>query len=235
MRAIFENQNELEQGKTLIIGDERAHHLNVVRTKITDEVLVLNGKGSRAIAKVILISKKEVQLEIKEIHFVEAKNHGVLFLAVPKKDAFEDILKIATECGFSEIFPLTTKYSQYVYEENDRTNKIIESAMVQSNNLYRPQIHSQMSLQEFLEKSELSLSHTFLFTSFGLDQLPNKDEISKITNWGVFIGPEAGFSEDEEKEILNSRFVPMGIHLPLPIMRAPTAVAVSAGYIAGIR
>lgn len=235
MRAVFENQIKLEQGKVLSISDERAHHLNVVRVRVNDRVLVLDGQGHKATAKVISVTKKEIQLEVVEISFSAPTNGAILFLAVPKKEAFEDILKIATECGFTEIFPLTTKYSQYVYEENDRNNKIIESAMVQSNNLYRPKIHAQMSLNDLFKKTDLKLSRSFLFTSFGENQLVDKAILPPLTNWAVFIGPEAGFSEDEEKEILSSPFAPQGIHLPMPIMRAPTAVAVSAGYVMGIR
>lgn len=235
MRAIFEDQNKLEKGLTLSLTDERAHHLNVVRAKINDNVLVLDGRGHKAIAKLTALSKKEAQLEIVELSFTEQTIGAVLFLAVPKKEAFEDILKIATECGFTEIFPLTTKYSQYTYEENDRNNKIIESAMVQSNNLYRPKIHAQMPLTDLFKKMDLKLSRSFLFTSFGENQLVDKTIVAPLTNWGVFIGPEAGFSEEEEKEILSSPFAPLGIHLPMPILRAPTAVAVSAGYVMGIR
>lgn len=235
MRAIFESQKKLEIGAVLHVVDERVHHLNVVRAKLADEILILDGNGSAARSSIKLISKKEVHLEIFDISVQAQKMERALFLAVPKKDAFEDILKIAVECGFTDLFPLTTKYSQYIFEESDRINKIVESAMVQSNNFFKPKIHNQISLSEFLSKTEINFGKTFLFTSFGSTPLPNKNDFINLAKWGIFIGPEAGFTEDEEREILTSPQRPVPVHLPVPIMRAPTAVAVSVGYVLGIR
>ena len=46
----------------------------------------------------------------------------------------------------------------------------------------------------------------------------------------ILIGPEAGFSALEELDILSKSNV-FSIHLPTPILRAPTAVASSIGYL----
>ena len=45
-----------------------------------------------------------------------------------------------------------------------------------------------------------------------------------------FVGPEGGFSEEEEHQI---SLIPgsCSIHLPTPILRAPTAIASLAGVI----
>lgn len=231
MRAIFEEKTNLNIDQIILISDERAHHLNVVRAKINEQILLLDGAGTKALGVIQNISKKEIQIKVIKVeeHQFSAKKY--LFLGVPKKDAFEDIVKIATECGISDIVPLSTKYSQYEYEENERINKIIENAMIQSNNLFKPKIHQQQKLNDFLVGHELSLSRTFLFTSFGENKLAK--EKCKLEAWGVFIGPEAGFDTEEESSILSSKYAPIGIHLPIPIMRAPTAVAVSVGYILG--
>ncbi len=46
----------------------------------------------------------------------------------------------------------------------------------------------------------------------------------------ILIGPEGGFSEAEEAKIMAYKKAKI-VHLPTPIMRAPTAVATSIGYL----
>ncbi len=235
MRAIFEREKKLEVGSCLVISDERAHHLNVVRTKTDDMILVLDGVGRKAFTKVVSITKKEIHLHIDEIQEEHKTSKAALFVSVPKKDAFEDILKNATECGFTDIYPLTTNFSQYIFENNERVNKIIESAMIQSNNLFRPLIHDQKELKDFLKDPDIKFTSTFLFTSFEQKPFSAIKRELNLNSWGVFIGPEAGFSNEEEGLIISSKFEPIVVHLPTPILRAPTAVAVSVGYVIGLQ
>lgn len=234
MRAIFEKELPLFKNQTLLVKDDRAHHLNVARAKLGDQILVLDGRGKKAHGIIKSVSKKEVIIEINEVEEKNLDREIILFISVPKKDAFEEILKNAIECGVTQIYPLTTKFSQYVVEPSERLQKIIESALVQSNNLFSPLVHPQKSLNEVL-KMPLELESTLLFTSF--DRAKNSKNINLILNvktWGIFIGPEAGFSSDEEQFIIDSALKAQAIHLPCPILRAPTAVAVSVGYILGI-
>lgn len=229
MRAIFERNKKINIGDQFVFSDDRAHHLNVVRTRVGDEIRIFDGHGCAYEAKVQAITKKEVSLEILSLEEKKQQQQLVLFIGVPKKDAFEDILKIAVEAGFTAIIPLTTSYSQFEYVESDRLNKIIESALVQSNNFFWPKIYSQLKLQD-LNTLDLELDTTILFSSFAEGK---NDEVNKQI-WhrtGIFIGPEAGFSPAEEEQILASKFKTLRKHLPCPILRAPTAVAVSAGYI----
>lgn len=229
MRAIFERNKKFNIGDQFTISDDRAHHLNVVRTRAGEEIRIFDGHGCAYEAKVQSITKKEVTLEILSRKEKIQQQQLVLFIGVPKKDAFEDILKIAVESGFSNIVPLTTTYSQFEYMESDRFNKIIESALVQSNNYFWPKISPQLKLQD-LNTIDLLLDTSILFSSFSEGK---NDDVNKQI-WhrtGVFIGPEAGFTPSEEEQILASKFKTLRKHLPCPILRAPTAVAVSAGYI----
>jgi len=229
MRAIFERNKKFNIGDQFTISDDRAHHLNVVRTRAGEEIRIFDGHGCAYEAKVQSITKKEVTLEILSRKEKIQQQQLVLFIGVPKKDAFEDILKIAVESGFSDIVPLTTTYSQFEYMESERFNKIIESALVQSNNYFWPKISPQLKLQD-LNTIDLLLDTSILFSSFSEGK---NDDVNKQI-WhrtGVFIGPEAGFTPSEEEQILASKFKTLRKHLPCPILRAPTAVAVSAGYI----
>jgi 16S rRNA (uracil1498-N3)-methyltransferase len=224
MRAIYYPFVKSDVSKHIIVADESAKHLQVVRVKPNDEVLVLNGNGLLAYTIVGTIYKTQVELLVQKIEEEQPKHSISLAIANPKKDAFEDILKIAVELGVKKIYPLRSEFSQYDYEANDRFLRIIESALVQSNNAFLTKIHSQMRLEDFLESNQSPL---YFFNSRPSDNAPiEKNNNEKI----ILIGPEGGFSTRETELILSKTNV-FSIHMPTPIQRAPTAVASSIGYL----
>lgn len=224
MRAIYYQFDKSQKLTTISVMGDAAKHLNVVRVKEDEEILLLNGKGLKAITKVKSLSKNQIDLEVQEylesVHFHQIS----LAIAAPKKDAFEDILKMAVELGVLNIYPLSSDFSQYEYSESDRVQRILESALIQSNNAFMPIIHPQIKLAKFLETLNSPL---FFFNS----RPENCGKAEKIIGEKiVLIGPEGGFSAAEESSIISKSNV-FSIHLPTPILRAPTAVASSIGYL----
>ena len=227
MRAVFcEIDNDTVMGAEVNIDGDRAHHLNVVRLKTNEDLLVLNGKGFYFYSKVLSISKKEIMIKIVKVESAKPKHQITLAIAMPKKEAFEDILKNSVELGISQIFPLSSDFSQYNFEPNERVEKILESALVQSNNLYLPGISQQETLADFLNKFTGPLVY------FSAQPAVSGEKVHRDSKVTVLIGPEAGFSPTEEEQIRTHKNIII-IHLPTPILRAPTAVATSVGYLLG--
>lgn len=224
MRAIFYPFSKETASKSILVVDESAKHLHVVRIKPEEEILVLNGNGLKALTRVGSISKNQIELLVESIE--ESKNSHEISLAIanPKKDAFEDILKIAVELGVQNIYPLTSEFSQYDYQSSDRVQRILESALIQSNNPFLPTIHPQITLDLFLDQ----LNSPLYFFNSRPNNCGKAEKISGAKT--ILIGPEGGFSPREESRILAKSNV-FSIHLPTPILRAPTAVASSIGYL----
>lgn len=225
MRAVL-IENDLKAGLILELSEEQAHHLGVVRLRVGDQVLVLNGKGEKALAQILALTKKSGQVEVQSVEKDQRKHQISIALGVPKKDAFEDILKIAVELGVTDIYPLTSQFSQYEVEASDRLNRLIESAMIQSNNLFWPAVFKQNTLEKFLDNLDSDLVY-FSSRPTKNDEKIMSSMTDKIT---ILIGPEGGFSEPEEAKIMAYKKIKI-VHLPTPIMRAPTAVATSVGYL----
>jgi 16S rRNA (uracil1498-N3)-methyltransferase len=222
MRAIFHPFEEFSEN--ILIKDEQAKHLQVVRIKNGESVLILNGKGAKAFATVGMISKNSVELVVSKIETEKAK-HGIhLAIAVPKKDAFEDVLKMAAELGVVSIQPLTSDFSQYEFQAGERISRILESALIQSNNAFLPKILPQIKLDTFLLQNKKPL---YFFNSRPAGNEVDEGVHSEVV---ILIGPEGGFSEKETALIIDRPAV-MTIHMPTPIQRAPTAVASSIGYL----
>lgn len=224
MRAIFYPFDSHSAGELVQITGDSVHHLTVARVRENEKILLLNGKGQRLLGIIQAFSKKSVDIKITDSENMLPTHDLSLAIAMPKKDAFEDILKMAVELGVREIFPLTSDYSQHEYELNERVQRILESALVQSNNPFFPKIHPEQALNDFLNLH----TDTIAFFNSKKAKSPAFSEISVKKT--ILIGPEGGFSPEEIFTISKYPKI-LEIHLPTPILRAPTAVASSIGYL----
>ena len=225
MRAVYNDFDNLVSGDNLVLSGDNAHHLNVVRVKVNEVILLMNGKGAILHGEILSISKNQVEIKIQQTENFEATHELSLAIANPKKDAFEDILKAAVELGIQHIYPLTSKFSQYDYVPSERIQRVLESALIQSNNPYFPIIHVQQTLSNFLNNHQNTL--VFFNSQKISSKIKNEIQVKAKT---ILIGPEGGFSSDEVINILKFSNV-LEIHLATPIMRASTAVATSVGYL----
>ena len=111
MRAIFlEDISKLQA----IEGDEAHHLINVVRIQIGEEILLLNGMGAKIFVKVVGLEKNRVNIEVIESLQLEKADKVHLAIGIPKKDAFEEVLRNATELGISKIIHFKSQFSQSV-------------------------------------------------------------------------------------------------------------------------
>jgi len=103
-------------------------------------------------------------------------------------------------------------------------SKILENALIQSNNLFMPTVHAQTSLDQFLKNFQGEI--IFLNSRQGFDTSKTPESNSAC----ALIGPEGGFSAAEVQKLISMNNV-KSIHLSTPIMRAPTATASAIGYL----
>ncbi|RPJ77074.1 MAG: RsmE family RNA methyltransferase, partial [Alphaproteobacteria bacterium] len=132
MRAIYYPFDIVGENQIISVTGDSAKHLQVVRVKQGEDILILNGKGAKAYTRVESISKNQIELLVQQLVQDKHLHHISLAIATPKKDAFEDILKMAVELGVLNIHPLSSDFSQYEYGESERVQRILESALVQS-------------------------------------------------------------------------------------------------------
>ncbi len=224
MRAVFHPFDNLKADESVSVTGDQAHHLNVVRVRLNEKILLLNGQGHKVQAEVTNLSKNNIELKILTVESCLPLHRLSLAIAAPKKDAFEDILKMAVELGIGEIYPLSSDYSQYEYTASERIERILESALIQSNNAFLPKIHPQQELADFLKTHKSVIA---FFNSRPNDSTQQDFSADKKT---ILIGPEGGFSPAEIEEISKYSQL-LEIHLSTPILRAPTAVASSVGYL----
>ncbi|MBC77337.1 MAG: hypothetical protein CME64_15135 [Halobacteriovoraceae bacterium] len=224
MRAIFLKGETFQLGAKQLTGEKTHHLLNVVRIKVGQHILLLNGNGTRALSSVESISKKAVGLNITSVEEVENKKGLSIAFALPKKDAFESALRACVEVGANEIIVLSTERSQTYPIKEDRVQKILTAAIEQSNNPYEPRF-------EKLEIGDLDSSkygQVVLATLAKGEGTSLKDSIEGTL---LVIGPEGGLTDAEELNLLNRGAHALRVNVP--ILRTQTAIPFLSGYLLG--
>ena len=193
---------------------ESDHLFKTLRGRVGDQVMLLDGNGKTAMAE-ILTGK---ELKILSVKLDSApKNRIFLFVAAPRKQKLDQVLKQATELGVSAISIMHCDYSVALPEGSNRWEMILLEACKQSNNPFMPEILPVMKFQEavnFVKENSIS-------GIFG-DVEDNQELIENLgADVAFFVGPEGGFSEKELALMRENSFA--GLNLGPYILRLETA------------
>lgn len=200
---------------------ESTHLFKILRAVPGDVCRLLDGKGNSALAtvgegKTLLIGKVEKipPLPGKEMH---------LFLAPPRRQKMDLILKQCTELGVADITPIVCERSVALPDAdsvNGRWNELLFEACKQSGNPYLPQVHSPLKFEESLQEA----CRRSLLCFYGSVSKEEEDPFAgeeAFSGIGWFVGPEGGFTPEEESKMRESAFRPL--HMNCWILRAETA------------
>lgn len=222
MRAHWLSSLEMEDQYTLK-GDELHHLVNVIRIEKEEPLLLLNGQGLIIETRVEMISKKEMILKrIDQRHGIRQFEFD-LALGMPKREALELCLKEATELGFRRIYLIKSDFSQMRFPDKERTEKLLISALEQSNAPFLPEVI-------FTEWDQIPFNgyKRVLLLDSQTNDINSHGEILGGSEELLIVGPEGGFSSSEI-QFLHSQSNIKVVNLPTPILRSPTAVATGAG------
>jgi 16S rRNA (uracil1498-N3)-methyltransferase len=125
----------------------------------------------------------------------------VLFLSKIKKDLFELCCLKATELGVTDIVPIETSRTQKHFLQERRLETILKEASEQSGRNDVPTLHDTVSLSDALAHlGDFSLNcETSIALSLQGDPVSSSlQKFDNATALGFFVGPEGGWTEDEE-------------------------------------
>lgn len=191
---------------------EESKHIVKVLRKLEGSILhITNGKGFLFICEIILASEKKCVVKINESQFTEARNFRIHMVVAPTKmnDRYEWFLEKAAEIGVDEITPIICDHSERKIIKTERFDKILISAMKQSNQMYLPVLNEPIKLTDFLSK-EIS-GQKFIAHCEETDKVELKDRIEKQQHYTLLIGPEGDFSTNEINKALASGYLPVAL------------------------
>ena len=189
---------------------EVAHQISrVLRLRLGDDILLLDGRGYEYSVKLAEFGKAELWGDLlgKRLVDTEPAHHVTLYMALLNKaDKFEWALQKCTELGASRFVPVIAERSVTSSGRGERWERIIQEAAEQSSRAFIPELTEPLTFEEALqEDADLSKAtqgsgHISVIPSLGEDRsLGNALSHLEASEGSVhiFIGPEGGFTQDE--------------------------------------
>lgn len=210
--------------------EESKHIIKVLRKKEGDKIHITNGLGELYISQINLASEKKCEVKIIEIKSFNPTNFYTHIAVAPTKmnDRLEWFLEKATEIGIHEITPIICDHSERKIYKIDRAEKIIQSALKQSNQYFLPKINEPISFEEFLKQN--FDGQKFIAHCEEADKKSFKNEVKPKEKVLILIGPEGDFSSKEINRALSQNFIP--VSLGTTRLRTETAALVACHTIA---
>lgn len=191
--------------------EESKHIIKVLRKKDSDILYVTNGLGHLFKTEITLASDNKCTVKIISFEkSAPSKFHLHLAVAPTKmNDRFEWFLEKATEIGIHEITPIICDRSERKVINTERFDKIILTAMKQSNVLFLPKLNDAISFKEFIKQKQEGLN--FIAHCEETNKKTLKSALEANQNVTLLIGPEGDFTEKEIELALEANYIPVSL------------------------
>ncbi len=198
---------------TLQLPEQESRHcVKVLRMKEGDKLIVTNGKGFFYNCTLLQAHQKHCLLSIdKEISQPKLWNFNLQIAFAPTKniDRIEWFAEKATEIGTDRFTPLLCRFSERKELKTERLEKIVVSAMKQSQQAVMPIIDEMISFEKFIRQP--FNGHKFIAHCYPLRKTPLANAYRKGENALILIGPEGDFSEQEVQDAVTLGYEPVSL------------------------
>jgi 16S rRNA (uracil1498-N3)-methyltransferase len=213
----------------VILNDNDKNHLLIVmRSQINDDIEVVIDNilyiatiKSTSPLKIVIKNQKNVNNELNK--------QVVLIISLLKGEKNDFVVQKATELGVSEIYFIRSEHSIGKIKKEEETKKLVrfqkiaKEAAQQSKRNNIPQIKGIIDFKSLINvASDIKLIASLVNESKNVDVINAIKTSEKIA---ILIGPEGGFTLEEEKVALECGFIPFS--LGKRVLRAETAAIYS--------
>lgn len=219
-------EETLEEGESYHMKGGEFHHLShVVRARCDDEIELVNGNGILARGAIREVAKDRAKLEvIQRLSAIPYRQQLILAQALSKQNRLDFILEKGTELGvdlfilFSGVRSMKKEFSLH---QQERARAIAIAAMKQCGRLFLPKIIVKGDLDQWAVDMPGRLffgdtdPNAPVFESVFME---GRDDSLPLT---FFVGPESGFSQQEEEQM--KALGACGVKIHPNILRTDTA------------
>ena len=233
MQKFFVEENQIENDKINIIGEDVKHISSVLRMQKGEKILI----GSKETLETYLteieqIEKEKVVVKIIEKHDTQTESNVEidLYQGLPKADKMELIIQKTTEIGISKVIPVDMVRCIVKLNEKDakkkieRWQKVAEGAAKQSKRSKIPEIKNKIKIKDL--ENIISQYDAFIVAYEEENEITLKQELKKLREQekykiGILVGPEGGITKEEIEKLTsyNAKVVTLGKR----ILRTETA------------
>ena len=208
------------------LPDNVVRHLNVLRVKNTEEIVLFNGNGKAYPALPEVLEKRRASVRIlrEEATDNESPLNITLVQAVSSAERMDFTLQKSVELGVAEIRPVISERcvvrlsGERAEKRVARWQEIVVSACEQSGRNIVPKVLPLTTYAQALQ--QLSQETTKLLMS--LNRAQKLSDVQPQSGKVVFmVGPEGGWTEKEEQQAFDAGF--QSVTLGKRVLRTETA------------
>jgi len=192
--------------------EEAQHCIKVLRKKEGDEILLTDGKGFFYDARIIQANPKHCLINIENT-IEQPKNWidsiHIAFAPTKNMDRIEWFAEKATEIGIDRLSPVLCQHSERKEIKLPRIEKILVSAMKQSQKAILPQLDEMQPFSKFMEQD--FEGQKFIAHCYPHEKMTLKESYTTGGDVLILIGPEGDFSELEVEEAIKKGFQPISL------------------------
>ncbi len=198
-------EEALATGRSCIIEGPAANHImRVLRLRDGDLLTLFDGRGGEYGARIAVLRRDSVQVEVQEHRDVEreSKLHLTLTQGISRGERMDWVMQKATELGVARIVPVITERTVVKLDERQGERKlehwraIVIAACEQSGRNRVPEVATPRALHELMNAADDAGRRLLLSPAGDL----NARDLVLSGRATLLVGPEGGLS-DEEREL----------------------------------
>ncbi len=201
------------EGSLTLSEEESKHCVQVLRLGIGDELQVINGKGSIALAEITSAHPKRCEISILSTSHKKQADFSLHLACAPTKniDRYEWMLEKSTEIGIEKITPIICEHSERSIIKLERLQKVVVAAMKQSLDAYLPDLEETANFDTFIKSSVNFNGQKFIAHCHPTTKKSLKQSYTQGKNALLLIGPEGDFSKAEIEMAIAHGFIPVSL------------------------
>lgn len=210
--------------------EESGHCVRVLRKKEGDGIFIADGRGHFFDAIILAAHPKHCQVQILSTIDEPKPWQGyvqIAFAPTKNMDRNEWFAEKATEIGIDRVSFLLCDHSERKEVKVARIEKILVSAMKQSQKAWLPELDVMVPFSQFVRQP--FEGQKFIAHCYEGSKVLLKNIYERCGNVLILIGPEGDFSEREVQEAIGAGFIP--ISLGNSRLRTETAALVACNTI----
>jgi 16S rRNA (uracil1498-N3)-methyltransferase len=186
--------------KEIILNEDNSKHIvQVLRMNEGERLNLTDGKGNLLEAEITDAHKKHCAVKIILSRLTSHASRKVIIAIslIKNTGRFEWFLEKATEIGVSEIIPLICERTEKQKFRYDRMRGICVSAMLQSQQVWLPELHEPQTFGWTLKNAGAFVNMIAHCAKGEKHTIPALLTKYPGDSYAIYIGPEGDFTPDE--------------------------------------
>ena len=227
-----------EAPEVVLTGPQKKYVRDVLRMGPGDSLVLFDGSGVEYPSAITETTRRHVKLRI--LGRQEGKRESpidiLIGIGLLKTNKMDWVIQKVSELGVREVHPFAAHRavpaldSERAEQKRGRWQTIAREASRQSGRSTVADVRPVLSFDEIVKQSE-NVDLSLLFTTEAISPLEAlaRGQVARPHRMLLLVGPEGGFSPEEEQMAVKQGFLPVG--LGPRVLRAETAAILAVGLV----